>query len=390
MGFLLRISAGLGGLAVVVITCALLVGIAQHPDASWIAFVSSRPRINSYDINRINPDGSQAERLAVVVGSVPSLAWSPDGTRLAVVSHLDRDALTVMDLAGRSQRLLVDSVAAIQTLAWSPDGQWIAFAASSAPASGEPSYLYRVQIHSGATRQLTSATAGAATEALIYSNLAWSPDGEWLVFDASGSRDRRRAVYRVSAAGGEPALLAEGCCADWSPDGAWILYISMGEDGLRHLFRVPVVGGQAEQINTTALDVSGQVEWSPDGAWLVFVTFDGQSSRTLYRVRADGSDLQPIVSGTLQLPVSWSPDGEWLVFSMYGATTVTFQPGIYRVRADGRDLELLTDGRGISYVPAWSPEFTGSFRSRLLLLAGMTLVALAIAAQRALPLPRSS
>lgn len=386
MGFLLRMSAGLGGLAVVVITCALLVGLAQHPDASWIAYASSRPRSNSYDINRVNPDGSQAEQLAVVVGSVPSLAWSPDGARLAVVSHFDRDALTVMDLAGRSQRLLVDSVAAIQTVAWSPDGQWIAYAASDAPAGGEPSHLYRVGVNGGVPQQLTGTTAVAVPEVLTHGNLAWSPDGQWLVFDVTSARDAsQRAVYRVDAGGGEPIALAEGCCANWSPDGAWIVYVATGQDGLRHLVRIPAGGGRAEPINAAALDVSGPVVWSPDGAWMVFVTFDGQSTRTLYRARADGSQLERLVSGTLQLPVSWSPDGQWLVFPMFGTATVTFQPGIYRVRADGRDLALLTDGRGISYFPVWSPALARPVQSGLLLLAGMALAALGIIVPRGPP-----
>lgn len=388
MGFLLRISTGLGGLAIVAITCALFVGTTRHPDANWIVYISSRSRSNSYDINRINPDGSQVERLAVVIGSVPTLLWSPDGTRLAVISHLDRDALTVMDIAGRSQHLLVNSVAEIQSAAWSPDGEWIAYAASAAPAGGEPSYLYRVSAHGGASTQLTTASTSSATETLTYSNLSWSPDGRALIFDAFTPQDTsRRSVYRVDAGGGEPSLVVEGCCAGWSPDGDWIAYVAAGQDGQRHLYRIPAVGGQPEQLIENALEIGGPVSWSPDGAWLVFVAFDGQNTRTLYRVRADGSRLEGLVSGTLQAPVSWSPDGEWLVFPMFGTASVSFQPGIYRVRADGRDLELLTAGSGIAYFPLWSPALESTLRLGLLALLGGAMLVLSIVAHHGLPPP---
>ncbi|WP_162909375.1 TolB family protein [Aggregatilinea lenta] len=385
---MLRISAGLGGLAVVAITCVLLVGKAQYPDASWIAYVSSRPRSNTYDINRMNSDGTQVERLAVVVGSVPLLTWSPDGTMLAIVSHLDRDALTVMDLAGRSQRLLVDSVPAIQAVAWSPDGQWLAYAARSAPAAGEPAYLYRVPVGGGAVQQLIGAAA-SVPELVTYDSLAYSPDGEWLVFDAASAPDTSpRIIYRVPVGGGDPVQVVEGCCAGWSPDGTSILYGTAGEDGRRYLYRIPVEGGAPVPVTTTALFVSGPIVWSPDGEWMVFITFDEQSIRTLWRMRADGSELQQVATGTLQSPVSWSPDAEWLAFPMYGTASVTFQPGVYRVRADGRDLELLTDGRSSSYVPVWSPALDQPWRMGPLLLAGMALVLLGAAARHGLALPR--
>ena len=146
---------------------------------------------------------------------VTSLAFSPDGTILAVtgyhevVLHDGTGEKILGRLVGLSER--------VQSLAFSPDGKSLAVAAGNPGRSGE------VQIWDVAKRKLRlSVPAGFDT---IY-GVSWSPDGTMVAFGASDN-----VVRAVEASTGKQVLFM-GAHSDWvfgtvfSSDGKHLVSIS--------------------------------------------------------------------------------------------------------------------------------------------------------------------
>jgi dipeptidyl aminopeptidase/acylaminoacyl peptidase len=107
--------------------------------------------------------------------------------------------------------------------------------------------------------------------------LQWAADDR-LVF--ASEQDGWQHLYSVSAEGGKPILLTPGACefehAALTPDRRAIIYSSnCGDIDRRHLWRVPVAGGQPEPVTR-----GESIEWSPavtgDGAYLVFLGSDAR------------------------------------------------------------------------------------------------------------------
>ena len=135
--------------------------------------------------------------------SVMTLAWSPDGSRIASGS-IDKTMQIWEVSSGRLLRTYSGHSNAVWTLAWSPDGSRI--------ASG----TYVWEVSSG---RLLRTYRGHANE--VYT-LAWSPDGSRI---ASGSSDKTVQVWEVSSGRllhtysghSEPVYMVA-----WSPDGSHI------------------------------------------------------------------------------------------------------------------------------------------------------------------------
>jgi Tol biopolymer transport system component len=133
-----------------------------------------------------------------IIGSISDFTWSPDSSRIAVAGQT---SLWMIDVAGKSPPVSFSPVAGgigYTSIAWSPDGTRLAFA-SFATKEG---YVY--DISSGDMRRL-----GACT------NHDWSPDGSHVVCE----NDSRVLVFEVSSGevirigqGIEPAWSPDG---DW-------------------------------------------------------------------------------------------------------------------------------------------------------------------------------
>ncbi|WP_433677712.1 toll/interleukin-1 receptor domain-containing protein [Nocardia sp. CA-119907] len=144
---------------------------------------------------------------------VLSVAWSPDGSRLAVGGR-DK-AVRVWDAAtGGLQWTTLGRVGGITSVAWSPDGRTLAVGGA-----------HGVGLHDASTggHRLTLRGHSGRVE-----SVAWSPDGRFL---ASAGRDHTVRIW--DAQGGESTLVLRGHTAGvesvaWSPDGRHIA--SAGND----------------------------------------------------------------------------------------------------------------------------------------------------------------
>ena len=112
---------------------------------------------------------------------------SPEGDQLAFIA-LHR--LYVSDHPEGEPRELADLGGTMHNPTWSSDGQWIAFAAWNFKEGG---HIYRVRVDGGGEPERLT------TEAGVYQQLAWSPDGERIVAIRGEARALREENWAQSA-----------------------------------------------------------------------------------------------------------------------------------------------------------------------------------------------
>lgn len=138
------------------------------PDGEWILFYSLRPGISRHEIFRVQPDGSQLEQLTHRE-RVFEAYWSPDADR--IIYRLGNNSLYFMNIDDHKHELLLEEKDSATNLAWSPDGEWIAFVSRNA-SKGFDLTLIRVD---GSERH-------DIVNFRLLGGLDWSPDGTRIAF----------------------------------------------------------------------------------------------------------------------------------------------------------------------------------------------------------------
>jgi len=236
---------------------------------------------------QLSPDG---ERVAFVVRTV---APERDGYRSAIW-------LVPFDGSKEATRFTSGSGQDAQPR-WSPDGRTLAFLSDrGVPAEkadgkgkkGKPKNVFVLSLDGGEARQLTTFEDDCG-------DIVWSPDGRRLAFtlkDAKAadaeddgprvyermryktdegflSDQRRKHIWLVDVAGGEPRRLTDGDWDDqqlaWSPDGREIAFISnrstdRERNTVADIHVIAVTGGATRRV-TNEVGQYGNPSWSPDG-----------------------------------------------------------------------------------------------------------------------------
>ncbi len=251
------------------------------------------------------PEVTPPRRLIAATRDDWAPSFSPDGSRIAFMSHRSGDArVWICDSDGEScAQLDIDGLAS--TPRWSPDGSQIAFGSSA----GGSTDISVVGIAGGTPRQIVS---GGAT------NLAtgWSTDGRWLYL--TSDRTGEYQVWKAEVETGDLVRLTQGggVLPRGSADGRFVYYLREGE--LFSIWKVPVDGGEERLVfEHPGLTMSGFSVW--DGNLVYFLrepgtpisihTFDPETADTRELFRFDAS-VRLGRYGRLTV----SPDGRWIVY----------------------------------------------------------------------------
>jgi Tol biopolymer transport system component len=189
------------------------------PDGNRIAYGAvpfGSPNGNSPDgsVYLVSVDGGEHALIAESIGQVPGgeegsgIAWSPDGTRIAVLADgnfddpMPQGELYFMHPDGSGRRLIAenlvfDSPDGSPSIAWSPDGTRIAYATFSPVHHGVR--FWSVQAD-GSTPILVFDPTSSQPEDTEFGGPIWSPDGTRIAFRYD-SRSLHRSYLIANADG---------------------------------------------------------------------------------------------------------------------------------------------------------------------------------------------
>ncbi len=190
----------------------------------------------------------------------------------------------------------------------------------------------------------------------------WTPDGEWLLYNADGR------LFRIRPDGSEGPIRIDTRPVEnlnndhvLSPDGKTI-YVS-ANDG--HLYAVPIAGGTPRKLSNDQ-DAARKYRYylhgvAPDGKTLAYVglekTVDGRTMTRICTLPAGGGDDVFLTDGAHPVDgPEFSPDANWIYFNSEAADRQPGHAQIYRMRLDGTDLEQVTFDERVNWFPHLSPD----------------------------------
>ena len=280
------------------LVCAVLTGLvlAAGGTAAPAADTPTNGRIVFGYLGRlvqVSPDGSGLWPLSAESTTYSLGDWSPDGTRLAIVSEGD---IYTVDPRGRTQARLTYLPYRNADPSWSPDGSRILFESNR----GGSQDIWMMNADGSSPRQVT---VGAASSV----DAEWSPDGRQFAF--SSFRDGDWELYVADADGTNLRRLTQNPGLDenpsWSPDGRRIAFDS-SRDGSLDVFTMAPDGSQVRQL-TTSPATDAVPTWSPDSSSIAF-TSERSGEPGLYAMAADGSgQLRLSALSDAAFGAAWQP-----------------------------------------------------------------------------------
>jgi dipeptidyl aminopeptidase/acylaminoacyl peptidase len=306
------------------------------PDGSRVVYVR---RSNDIMIDRarsnlwiVDARGGQHRPVVSGTDSYSSPRWSPDSTRIAYVSSAEgRGPELYVRWMNTGQTALVSNLPTSPGgIAWSPDGEWIAFsalvkgeAASLAKAPAKPegaewappvtvidsiyyradgrgylepgfTHIFVIPAEGGTPRQVTSGDFNHGGQ------LAWSPDGESIVFSANRNDDweyrtRNSDLWSVNVASGEMTQLTTRDGPDgspvFSPDGSKIAYLGYDDRSMgfhtTNAYVLDVEGGIVQELTTNFDRPIFDVQWAGSSNRL-YVLYDDRGKRHIGTLSMSG------------------------------------------------------------------------------------------------------
>ena len=265
---------------------------------------------------------------------------SPDGAQIIYtrgwvdkMSDSRESALWIMNADGSRNRFLVKGSGA----RWSPSGDRIAYTATGEPKGSQ--VFVRWMDAEGATSQVTRVEQAP-------SSIAWSPDGTQLSFTSLVEERNNWPIKMPKAPSG----------AKWTEAPRIVERLNYRRDrsgftdnGFRHIFVVPAIGGTARQVTAGNFDHNGS-EWTPDGKTILFsglrVEVDDYQWREseIYSVDVASGNIKQLTTrkGPDGNPTV-SPDGKRIAYTGNDHSRDTWADSkLYVMNIDGSNPKLVS------------------------------------------------
>jgi Tol biopolymer transport system component len=207
---------------------------------------------------------------------------------------------------------------------FSPDNQWMIFTAEI----DNQVDIYRVQLDGSQLQNLTNSPAKEF-------NLQITPDGQWIVFELTDTRE----FYRMRLDGSEVQNISNSITQNllnyyFGFSEQWLIFSSL-QEAHSQIYRMRLDGSEVQNISNSPDDLFWKL--TPDRNWILF-TSRNNLEQSIYRMRLDGSqveNLTPIAGWSSNPEVT--PDGRWIVFMHFQDE----KGGIYRIDFEGKKLKKL-------------------------------------------------
>lgn len=239
-------------------------------------------------------------------------AWMPDSRRLVLSrrSGPDSNALVMLDTHDGGQRVLYVSPDAIGGAAVSPDGNRLVYATGRIQWS-----LLEVGIPDGRVRTLR-ARGGVSWFP------AWSPSGarylfatyrsgQWSIEEGSANDPFSRRIVEAEGDVSQPR---------WAPDGSQFTFQLRTPSGTDRLMLSNTSGVQTSPLDPGAPGATANALWSPDGRHVVYTRTLPGPELQVARVRPGSPASVEVLAayaqeapGRRRIPAAWSPTGEWIL-----------------------------------------------------------------------------
>jgi dipeptidyl aminopeptidase/acylaminoacyl peptidase len=241
------------------------------PDGKRVVFtVKTFGKKNDYLTNLWMADIGDKPRPFTGGDKDGSPCWSPDGSRIAFVTHRKKGSAQIALIeagGGEAQELTDFPEGSLGSVQWSPDGQWLAVA----------------------FRETDPDWKQAACEARKKTGACDPPrvlDNPWYRLDGDGYfNGQRYQLYVVNADTGEHRLLykkttIDSVTFDISPDSKEIALVtsrdkrSFARRWTSEVMRINVATGKARPVKGIPPGSKDNLQWSPDGRRLAFAWSD--------------------------------------------------------------------------------------------------------------------
>jgi Tol biopolymer transport system component len=190
----------------------------------------------------------------------------------------------------------------------------------------------------------------------------WSPDGRRVAF-VSTHETGQWTAYTVDLLGSAPERIPgippHATDLAWSPDGNWIAFTNYDNpsEQIDDIFIIHPDGtGLTRLTDTPDFDEQGPA-WSPDSRQIAFAKrsrSEGVGQYDIYRMHADGSGVAQVTSDpSSEFDPAWSTDGTQIAFTSTRYDLGDGNYEIYVINVDGTGELRLTNNRTTDRWPSW-------------------------------------